>query len=245
MSKTTRPVRSYSVLEIIQKHLTEWEGNRRTKGVPSLRKYASPVFLAKDINEVTHQSFQDELDHYRLGRSTHHNGNRLKEEFNSLMHFAVRNGYRTKPYKTFGSVRRDSQAEKVLSAEEVEVFLLAVDRSFRDDFRVRIAVRAMLLLGLGLSEASNFDLNKIRLDRWQYVHADTEGRLRYIPIPRPMRPLLIHENEKTKALPTYLKPWFHKIDLQQLVRSIGVQCGLPGLMPATLTRTAIYGARKA
>ena len=245
MTESTRPPRSYSILEIVQKHLIEWEGAHRTKGLPFLKKHASPAFLAKNIDEVTHEAFQEELDRYRLGRPTHHNGNRLQEEFNSLMHFAVKNRYRTKPYKTFGSVRRDSQADLVLSGDEVEVFLLAVDRNFRDDFMLRLAVRAMVLLGLGLSEASNFDLNKVNVNQWRYVHADAEGRLRYIPIPRPMRPLLNHAIEQVKSLSTDPKPWFHTIDLQKLIRSIGVQCGLPGLMPAVLTRTAIYGVRKA
>jgi hypothetical protein len=60
-----------------------------------------------------------------------------------------------------------------------------------------------------------------------------------------MRPLLNHAIEQIKTLPTDPKPWFNTIDLQKLIRSVGVRCGLPGLMPAVLTRTAIYGVRKA
>ena len=60
-----------------------------------------------------------------------------------------------------------------------------------------------------------------------------------------MRPHLIHMAGQTNPHPTESKPWFHTIDLQQLVRSVGSQCGLPGLSTAVLTRTAIYGVRKA
>jgi integrase len=245
MSDNNRQAKSYSILDIAQRHSTEWKGNPRTKGVPFLKKHASPAFLAKDINEVTHQAFQEELDRYCLGRPAQHNGNRLKENFNSLMKFAVMNGYRTKPYHSFGCVRGVSQTNQVLSSEEVERFLFEIDRSFREDFMVRIAARALVLLGLHLSEASSFDLNKIDFDRWRYIQADARGRLRYIPIPSPMRPLLIHMAGQTNPHPTESKPWFHTIDLQQLVRSVGSQCGLPGLSTAVLTRTAIYGVRKA
>ena len=243
MPDSTQRIRSFSILEIAQKHSIEWEGARRTKGVPFLKKHASPAFLAKDINEMTHQVFQEELDRYCLGRPVHQNGNRLKAEFNSLMHFAVCHGYRTTPYKTLGSVQRVSQADMVLSAEEVDIFILAVDRKFRDDLTVRIAVRAMVLLGLSLSEASNFDLKQIDFKRWRYVQAG-KGSLRDIPIPSHMRPLLNHLADQSNLLRAASTPWFRKADLQNLVRSFGVPCGLPGLMPAMLTRTAIRGVRK-
>ena len=244
MSDKRQPTPSFTILEVAQKHAIEWEGICRYKGVPFLKKHASPSFLAKDINDVTHKDFQGEMDRYRLGRSAHHNGNRLQEEFNSLMKFAVKHGYRTTPYQSFGHVRRVSQAHMVLSEEERDLLLLEVDRTFREDLKIRIAVRAMALLGLSVAEAAQFDLRKIDKERWKYIQSDAGGRMRYIPIPSPMRPLLKHLEDRSEQTPDASKPWFDLRALQLLVRRIGTLCGLPELMPAILTRTAINGVRQ-
>jgi len=235
---------NYSVLDVIMKHKMTWEGSGRDKGVPLLKKHLNHHFLGQDINAVTHDDFQAQMDRYLDGRPESQNGNRIKEEFNSLMSFAVRHKFRTTPYLALGRAIRVSQARSVLSSKELECILLETDKTFRSDLKVRIAIRALALLGLNPAEASAFALAKVDPQTWKYIHADGIGRLRQIPIPGPMRPLLRHAMEHFDKNLTGESVWINIFRLNRIVKEIGLQCELPELKSSMLTRTRLKGTRK-
>ncbi len=239
--KKAPPEAPKTLIEVMILQARDGSIHRRMRGAPTLKRHASPTFLGKLINDITHEEFRAELDRYREGRPEHQNGNRLREEFNQLMHWAKRKGHRTAPYSCFGSPIRKSMAEVILTQSQVEAFLLETDKTYHADFTVRIAMRALVLLGLRLAEVVKFSLDRVDPEHWEYHQNDQFGHFRIIPINGPMRVLVRHALRQREGLDTFQGVWIDQIRLQRTVRVLGEQAGIPGLMPSMLTRTAIRG----
>lgn len=239
--KKAPPEAPKTLIEVMILQARDGSIHRRMRGAPTLKRHASPTFLGKLINDVTHEAFRAELNRYREGRPEHQNGNRMREEFNQLMHWAKRKGYRTAPYRCFGSPIRKSMAEVMLTQPQVEAFLLETDKTYHADFTVRIAMRALVLLGLRLAEVVKFSLDRVDPEQWVYHQVDLFGHFRIIPISGPMRVLIRHALRQREGLDSFQGVWIDQIRLQRTVRVLGEQVGIPGLMPSMLTRTAIRG----
>lgn len=215
----------------------------RHRGFTMLKAHAGPAFLGKSLESLSHDNFQVVLDHYRTQNPAHNTGKRLIAEFNAILAWAVASGHRDTPFTPYRLPPGRSLTSKTLSPDQVNSLLLFLDQNYRLDFIVRIAVRALVYLGLGVTETAYFTLDHVNINTWEYVQQDTQGRHRFIPIPSSMRPLLRH----ARGLPELINRgigkdiWIDQTTLRVLVRDLGERCGIHGLTPDQLRWTAIYG----
>ncbi len=244
LTSLPKPNRSLSVIEVSILQATDTSVTARYRGAPVLKTYAPAEFLRKPIAEVTHQDFQPILESYLVGRPLQDTGYRLVCDFNCLMLWATKHGHKSGPHNPFSVPNRGKDLPELLSTEEMNAVITASCRMFHLDISSAISIRAMALLGLGVTDTCAFTLEKVDFNRWEYIHADTRGRLRIIPIPHEMRPLLakarqIRPSEEGKGDNTFSAQ--SNQTLRNLVKRIGVEIGLPNLLPIQLTRTCIHG----
>jgi len=235
--------RMLTISEVI--HLYGLEGPRDVHhgGARLLRKNASPRFLGAGIEFVGHEEFQIELSAYLMnGSHRRATGARFVTDFNRLMKWAVEQGYRKTTFISFPVPEAARTLPGPLTNSQVEDLLTALDASRKADLEWRIAIRALVILGLEIQEATNFSFAKAREMRGFYLHADQKGRLRRIPIPPDMQVLIAraqHQTEPGSTPPSEIR--LSKKELLKEIRVLGNRIGVPGLTAQTLQQTAIFG----
>lgn len=235
---------SLTFIEVALLLANDEKASERTRGIPSLKTYAPPVFLGQCAWDITHDDFKPILAQYREGRPSTETGYRLIAEYNAVLRWAADHGYHPLPFKPFPLPTGASKKDELLSVEAMEAIVDAADSIYGDDITVSIAIRALAWLALGVSETANFSLSSIDYKRWEYIQKDRAGRLRYIPIPKEMQALI--------ARARHLKPnggshkrksfkWLSDQGIRDIVRRVGEHCGLPGLLPCQIVHTCIFG----
>lgn len=239
--KAERPL---SIIEVAILQARDATVTERYRGAPILKTYAPPAFLQKLITEVTHDDFRPVLANYLVGRPVKDTGYRLVSDFNALMLWAIRHGYRAGPHIPFPLPPIQAELLELLSTQEMGAVIEASDKLFGSDISTAISVRAMAWLGLGVTDTSAFSLDKVDFKRWEYVHDDPQGRLRIIPIPHVMRSLLAKAHHHRPVAERRSDNTFHALSDQTLrnqVKRIGEDIGLPNLLPVQLVRTCLHG----
>lgn len=233
-----------SIIEVAILQATDVTVAERYRGAPILKTYAPASFLRKPITEVGHDDFRPILTSYLVGRPERDTGYRLVSDFNALMLWATKKGHRSGPHSPFPLPGIQSELLELLSTQEMRAVIEASDRLFDSDLSTSISIRAMAMLGLGVSDTSAFTLDKVDFRRWDYAHEDGQGRLRIIPIPLGMRALLAKAHhhrpaEERRSSNTFCA--FSDQTLRNLVKRIGEQIGLPSLVPIQIIRTCLHG----
>lgn len=236
--------RPLSVIEVAILQASDATVTERYRGAPILKAYGPAEFLRMPIAEVTHKDFEPVLANYRMGRPARDTGYRLVSDFNALMLWATKHNHRPRPHNPYPLPNRQSELLELLSADEMSAVILASDKLFRQDISIAISIRAMALLGLGVTDTCTFSLDKVDLKRWEYIHSDNQGRHRIIPIPHTMRALLAKAHNLRPADECRKDSTFRALSdqtLRNLVKRIGQHIGMPNLVPVQLIRTCLHG----
>jgi hypothetical protein len=244
---TTSPLKAHRPLSVIEVAILQASDATVTKhyrGAPILKTYGPAEFLRMPVAEVTHQDFKPILANYLVGRPARDTGYRLVADFNALMLWATKHNYRPRPHNPYPLPSKQDELLELLSEAEMDAVILASDKLFRYDLSIAISIRAMAMLGLGVTDTSMFSLGKVDLKRWEYIHSDNQGRLRMIPIPHTMRALLAKAHHLRPADERRKDNTFTALSdqtLRNLVKRIGQHIGMPNLVPVQLIRTCLHG----
>ena len=231
-----------SVLDVIQEYARRGPREIHHTGARMIRRNASARFLAASVDTIRSEDFEAELKRYLVGGDgRRRTGYRFVGDYNRLMQFAVKEGYRRSPFVPYPYPPEASEAPPPLSVAEVQKFMEVLDSVYGEDLRLRIVVGAILRLGLELKEAIRLDLRKSAVVRGYYVFNDGRGRLRRIPIPKDMQVLMARAQHMGVLDDNVARPWVSLRQLSVAVTHLGGLIGVPGLTPLRLKRTAIYG----
>lgn len=235
---------SLPLIEVMMMQANDGGIHVRHRGAPFLKKYAPPVILGKAIEDVSHEDIERVLDRFTDESPTERNGSRLVLDINCLMKWAMIHGLRIKPWEPVKRPVSVLTFPVLLSRQDTDKLIEAVDTIHVNDLKLRIAVRALALLGLGVKETTQFSIAQVDFTRKEYHQSDYRGRYRIIPIPSSMLDLLEIEKQNIEIAESgkaSSNTWILYTDLKANVQSLGDHCGMENLLPSTLQRTAIQG----
>lgn len=232
-----------SVAEVMQLQSADSKESLRTRGAPMVKAYGGPALLGRPIEEITHDDFREILARYRQGRKDEDTGLRLIYQFNRLIHWAVKKEIRKRPFISFKVPPGKPLTDRLLSTTEMARVIRVIDELHAEDLPIRLALRALASLGLGLQQAMRFSLARVDFECWEYIQDDKKGRLRLIPIPKDMRALVAKARQfstpegKSKLDGTLIaQNW----KINEAVKIIGERCNRPDLTAQILTRSFLY-----
>jgi len=238
------PSISISLVEVILLQSKNDSIHPRHRGAPLTKKFGTPALLGKAVNDISHEDFQSVLSRYVADRPNRRSGWRFVEELNALMRWAVRAGCRTAPWVPYTYPKKEAVEGDLLEPADVEQVLQAVDTLYPNDLRVQIAIRALVLLGLGVQESTEFSFDRVDFPRHEYHQTDQRARYRIIPISPAMQALISKAwQQKVEASGRGAQPdlWITGWELSAVVQRLRDYCGFERLMPSTLVRTALGG----
>lgn len=244
--KTKKPefIGTLTVIEVAQLQAGDLKERSLFRGAPSVRAHGGPKLLGRLIEEIDHSDFTDLLARYRQGRPERDTGRRLIQEFNRLVSWARKNGYRNAPFNNFRCPPKKPLSDNLLSQEELAQVVKAIDSEYIGNLPIRLVLRSISSLGLGVKEALRFSLNRVDFDRWEYIQDDVSGRLRLIPIPKDMRVLVARARQiRTPDGKTSLngEPITKIPTVQMALKKIGKRCNRPDLTPQLLRFSFLNG----
>jgi site-specific recombinase XerD len=165
-----------TVLEVAMLEAKDINVATKYRGAPVVRKYGSAALLSRSIEDVNHSDFDSLLMRYREGRDEKDTGLRLISDFNKLIQWAVAHKLRLTPFKSYKCPPRKSMDDRLLSNEVLEKVVRSIDLKYKDDIPHRLVLRSLACLGLGVQEATTFNLSRVDLGHWEYVQSDKRGR---------------------------------------------------------------------
>lgn len=89
-----------------------------------------------------------------------------------MVSWARKNGYRNAPFNNFRCPPKKPLSDNLLSQEELAQVVKAIDSEYIGNLPIRLVLRSISSLGLGVKEALRFSLNRVDFDRWEYIQDD-------------------------------------------------------------------------
>lgn len=230
-----------TVIEVMQIHAMDSDVHHRHQGAPFLKAYAPPLVLGRLIEEFDRSDAELVLARYAEDRAPHETGHRLIQDINGLMKWAREKGYRSSQFQPIRRPRPRTLDSRMLGAVDLDRMLLHLDQVYQSDFRLRVTIRAMAILGLESSQAIQFSMKHLDHETWEYRVHDSRGRFRCIPVPSTMRPFMNHMRRLESTSGGEAWPRLTGADLRKAVQRLGSECGFAELTPALLAHIGKYG----